>query len=184
MKPSDSSSDRRSFLSFSAGPGASLFLQRELQRNAAQSGSSAAAGALCSRLQGGSFPICLLWPRICRGRAGTSHHARNGKQSFPGAVFAYGPSTAHTIRSSAEAPLVKYFIDFCGSGAPRIISRKVLGPHGIAYLHDGQNRSRSLRTNTRRGHPGWTARPEALRPAAPIAFLENRGKCAKSVGDS
>ena len=56
----------------------------------------------------------------------------------PGAIFAYGPSTPHTIRSSADASLIKYFIDFSGPGARRIISRKVLGANGIAYLHDTQ----------------------------------------------
>lgn len=56
----------------------------------------------------------------------------------PGSVFAYKPFTAHTIQTSPDDPLVKYFIDFSGRDAQRIISRKVLGAHGIAYLHHSQ----------------------------------------------
>lgn len=57
----------------------------------------------------------------------------------PGTVFAYGPSTAHTILSNPEEPLTKYFIDFSGPAARRIIGRKVLGAGGIAYLHQAQH---------------------------------------------
>ncbi len=59
-------------------------------------------------------------------------------QLRPGSVFAYKPFTAHTIRTSADDPLVKSFIDFSGRDAGRIINRKVLGAHGIAYLHHPQ----------------------------------------------
>ena len=57
---------------------------------------------------------------------------------LPGSIFAYKPFTAHTIRTSPDDPLVKYFIDFSGRAAQQIISRKVLGAHGIAYLHHSQ----------------------------------------------
>jgi len=57
---------------------------------------------------------------------------------LPGAVFAYRPFAAHTIRTSPEEPLVKYFIDFSGRGARRIISRKVLGTRGVAHLRSAQ----------------------------------------------
>jgi AraC-like DNA-binding protein len=57
---------------------------------------------------------------------------------LPGSIFAYKPFTAQTIRTNPDDPLVKYFIDFSGHGAQRIISRKVLGAHGVAYLHHAQ----------------------------------------------
>jgi AraC-like DNA-binding protein len=53
---------------------------------------------------------------------------------MPGSVFAYKPFTAHTISTSPDDPLVKYFIDFSGRDAPRIIGQKVLGMRGVAYL--------------------------------------------------
>jgi AraC-like DNA-binding protein len=74
---------------------------------------------------------------VASGRGDLTMHGVENKL-FPGAVFAYGPSTPHTIRSSADTPLIKYFIDFSGPCARRIISRKVLGANGIAYLHDTQ----------------------------------------------
>jgi AraC-like DNA-binding protein len=57
---------------------------------------------------------------------------------LPGSVFAYKPFTAHRIETHRNDPLVKYFIDFSGIDAQRIIGRKVLGAHGIAYLHPVQ----------------------------------------------
>ena len=57
---------------------------------------------------------------------------------LPGSVFAYKPFTPHTIRTDPDDPLVKYFIDFSGYGARQIVSRKVLGRHGVAYLHHAQ----------------------------------------------
>lgn len=57
---------------------------------------------------------------------------------MPGSVFAYQPFTAHTIRTNMDDPLVKYFIDFSGYDAQRIIGRKVLGTLGVAYLHHAQ----------------------------------------------
>jgi AraC-like DNA-binding protein len=56
----------------------------------------------------------------------------------PGSVFAYGPSTAHIILSSPDEPLVKYFIDFSGPAARRIIGRKVLGARSVAYVPHAQ----------------------------------------------
>jgi len=52
---------------------------------------------------------------------------------LPGSVFAYKPLTAHTIRTSPDDSLVKYFIDFFGRGAQRIIRRGVLG--AVSYTH-------------------------------------------------
>jgi AraC-like DNA-binding protein len=57
---------------------------------------------------------------------------------LPGSVFAYEPFTAHSIQTDPDDPLVKYFIDFSGRGARKIIRPKVLGTHGIAYLHHAQ----------------------------------------------
>ncbi len=64
----------------------------------------------------------------------------NGRESqlVPGSVFAYRPFAAHAIRTDPGDPLVKYFIDFSGTDASRLISRKVIGPDGLACLHDSQ----------------------------------------------
>jgi AraC-like DNA-binding protein len=57
---------------------------------------------------------------------------------LPGSIFAYKPLTEHCIVTNRDDPLVKYFIDFSGVDAQRIIGRKVLGAQGVAYLHQVQ----------------------------------------------
>lgn len=47
----------------------------------------------------------------------------NGKRFKlrPGSVFTYGPGVRHEIHSSANARLVKYFVDFCGIQAGQVL---------------------------------------------------------------
>jgi AraC-like DNA-binding protein len=48
-----------------------------------------------------------------------------GKQEHAltaGSVFVYGPGVPHVIRTSSEAPLLKYFVDFSGREAKRLLS--------------------------------------------------------------
>ena len=40
-----------------------------------------------------------------------------------GTVFSYGPRVSHNIVTDRERPLVKYFVDFAGSGAA-LLSRR------------------------------------------------------------
>ena len=42
---------------------------------------------------------------------------------FAGRVFSYGPDIAHVITTEAEEPLVKYFVDFIGPGAPKMLKK-------------------------------------------------------------
>jgi AraC-like DNA-binding protein len=46
----------------------------------------------------------------------------------PGAVFAYGPTIAHVIRTDAADPLVKYFVDFIGAAGRRLLAASGLAP--------------------------------------------------------
>jgi AraC-like DNA-binding protein len=64
----------------------------------------------------------------------------NGAENklVPGSVFAYRPFAAHGIRTDPADPLVKYFIDFSGRNASRLVSPKVFGPDGLACLHLAQ----------------------------------------------
>jgi AraC-like DNA-binding protein len=57
---------------------------------------------------------------------------------LPGSVFAYKPVTSHSIQTDPDDPLVKYFIDFSGRQAQRIIGQKVMGKQGVAFLHPSQ----------------------------------------------
>jgi AraC-like DNA-binding protein len=46
----------------------------------------------------------------------------------PGKVFSYGPAIPHLIVTDADAPLVKYFVDFKGPDARRLLCRYSLTP--------------------------------------------------------
>ena len=51
---------------------------------------------------------------------------------LPGAVFSYGPRTAHRIATDAADPLVKYFVDFTGRQAVRLLRQCGLAPGSVA----------------------------------------------------
>ena len=42
---------------------------------------------------------------------------------FAGKVFSYGPGTAHVITTDTDNPLVKYFVDFMGPGAGKMLAK-------------------------------------------------------------
>lgn len=44
-----------------------------------------------------------------------------------GSVFTYGPGKSHSIRTSSEAPLLKYFVDFSGRDAKNLMKACGLG---------------------------------------------------------
>ncbi len=47
---------------------------------------------------------------------------------YAGRVFSYGPGISHVIASEADDPLVKYFVDFIGPDAPRMLRKFKLAP--------------------------------------------------------
>jgi AraC-like DNA-binding protein len=72
-----------------------------------------------------TFPYCSL-EFVAQGK-GTLTLAGRKTALLPGAVFTYGPGVPHEIATSAESPLVKYFVDFAGRRAA-----KLLDDHGLA----------------------------------------------------
>jgi len=47
---------------------------------------------------------------------------------FPGRVFSYGPEIPHVIETDADDPLVKYFVDFTGRKALKLLTEHGLSP--------------------------------------------------------
>lgn len=45
----------------------------------------------------------------------------------PGMTFAYGPEAPHVIRCEPSRPMLKYYVDFCGAEAERLLSATPLG---------------------------------------------------------
>ncbi len=77
----------------------------------------------------------------------------------PGSIFAYRPFTSHSIRTIPDDPLVKYFVDFSGGEARRIISPKVLGKDGLAFLHHAQSPHDLYEQMLETGHKGGRLAP-------------------------
>lgn len=53
---------------------------------------------------------------------------------FAGRVFSYGPGIAHMIITEDGDPLVKYFVDFIGSDAPKMLHKFGLTPGQVAQV--------------------------------------------------
>jgi AraC-like DNA-binding protein len=54
----------------------------------------------------------------------------------PGMVFAYGPRMPHRIQNDRHAPMVKYYIDFVGDKAVRLLNKSPLGGGKAAQVSD------------------------------------------------
>jgi AraC-like DNA-binding protein len=52
----------------------------------------------------------------------------------PGVVFAYGPGLAHRLESDRRAPLSKYFVDFAGTRAQRLLQERRLRPGELRLM--------------------------------------------------
>jgi AraC-like DNA-binding protein len=70
---------------------------------------------------------------VARGR-GTLSLQGQTVSLLPGVVFSYGPRVPHTIASDADRPLVKYFVDFTGPQAGRILSEHGLAPGTVVQV--------------------------------------------------
>lgn len=51
-----------------------------------------------------------------------------------GAVFYYGPATRHEITADPAKPLVKHFVDFCGTRFTRLLQQHPLARHEPCYF--------------------------------------------------
>jgi len=64
---------------------------------------------------------------VARGQ-GTLTLAGRTVPLFPGRVFSYGPGIPHRIRMDSDDPLVKYFVDFTGRKALKLLEDHNLAP--------------------------------------------------------
>ncbi len=77
-----------------------------------------------------------------------------------GAVFSYGPGIHHVISSSSSSPMVKYFIDFAGRNARRMLSRISLAPGTVRRTFDSEQVIRRFEDLIERGeHGGRNTQP-------------------------
>jgi AraC-like DNA-binding protein len=52
----------------------------------------------------------------------------------PGSVFAYGPKVPHLIRTEPARPMLKYYVDFVGERARRLLERSPIQPGECAQV--------------------------------------------------
>ncbi len=71
------------------------------------------------------FPYCAI-EYVAQGEG----ELRLGGRAFrlrPGVAFAYRPGVSHAIRTSAQSPMLKYYVDFVGREANRLLAASPLG---------------------------------------------------------
>ena len=73
------------------------------------------------RIDRSDFPFYSI-EFVARGR-GTVILQGSEHFLFAGRIFSYGPDIAHEITTEANDPLVKYFVDFIGPGAPKMLKK-------------------------------------------------------------
>lgn len=59
-------------------------------------------------------------------------------QLSAGMAFAYGPGVPHLIRSDPRRPMLKYYIDFVGKAAEKLLSKSILGKWCVVQLSSPQ----------------------------------------------
>jgi AraC-like DNA-binding protein len=79
-----------------------------------------------------TFPFYSL-EYVARGR-GTLRLRGREHPLLPGRLFAYGPGIRHDIASDDREPLVKYFVDFAGTQATRLLQSCHLPPGRVALV--------------------------------------------------
>jgi AraC-like DNA-binding protein len=76
-----------------------------------------------------TFPYYSI--EVVVGGRGTLTLAGGDFALLPGTVFSYGPGVSHDIATSAADPLVKYFVDFTGRQALRLLRQHELAPGSV-----------------------------------------------------
>jgi AraC-like DNA-binding protein len=79
-----------------------------------------------------SFPFYSI-EYVARGE-GSLKLCKRSHELRPGIIFAYGPGVRQHIKSSAQKPLVKYFIDFAGTHAAQWIQSAGLAPGKVSQV--------------------------------------------------
>jgi AraC-like DNA-binding protein len=79
-----------------------------------------------------TFPFCSI-EYVARGRGEVKLKGRSFSLQ-PGRLFAYAPGIAHQITGDTADPLVKYFVDFAGTHATKLLRSCGLSPGGVSEV--------------------------------------------------
>jgi AraC-like DNA-binding protein len=80
-----------------------------------------------------AFPFYSI-EYVARGRGQVKLRGRTADLQ-PGRLFSYGPGVAHHITGAPSEPLVKYFVDFAGQDAVRVMKSCGLAPGRVSQVH-------------------------------------------------
>jgi len=95
------------------------------------------------RIDRRDFPYCSI-EFVARGK-GTLTLAGRTVPLFPGRVFSYAPGVPHLIQTDPDDPLVKYFVDFTGHRALKLLTEydlapgtplRLASPEGVLHVFD------------------------------------------------
>ena len=84
------------------------------------------------RIDRADFPFHSI-EFVARGRGGLTLQGRDYPLSS-GKVFSYGPAVPHVITTDASDALVKYFVDFTGPNAPKLLHKYGLPPGTVLQV--------------------------------------------------
>jgi AraC-like DNA-binding protein len=89
-----------------------------------------------------------------------------------GMAFAYSPHMPHRITSHRETPMLKYFIDFTGKAAERLVSRSALSDGRCAQLSSPQEVIDVFEWLQREGLNEAVFRPEVCAALLPVLLMK------------
>jgi AraC-like DNA-binding protein len=85
------------------------------------------------RIDRRDFPFyCLEF--VARGKGSLRINDQTRSLS-PGMVFTYGPGVAYAMNTEADDPFIKYFVDFTGRKAHRLLEDHDLGPGAVVQVN-------------------------------------------------
>ena len=94
----------------------------------------------------------------------------------PGSIFCYGPRTPHQIRNSGNGPLVKFFVDFTGRDAAKMITDPFLKSSSPYQVPNLRNMHGFFRQILETGKQGGKGCQRILRQMVELIVLTTRFK--------
>lgn len=96
----------------------------------------------------------------------------------PGHIFSYGPGVAHQIETDPRRPLVKYFVDFFGRGAPAACREGGMTPPALIAVREPEATRLLFEELIREAQKSHELRQEFARAYLRLLLLKTRERTA------
>ena len=90
----------------------------------------------------------------------------------PGVAFSYLPDVPHTIRADPKSPMLKYYVDFAGVEARRLLARSCLAGGAAVQLSATEEVSELFETLQRNGSGEGAMAQEICAALIPVLLLK------------